>query len=261
MTFEKIDYSLDMGVAFVRLNEPGTLNAMTVQMGEELRAAVDLAGKEARALVIGSVGRAFSSGANLADGGFDLDDPQRDAGSTLDSTFNPLMLELRAAPIPVVTAIRGAAAGVGCAIALMGDVIVAGEGAYFLQAFRRVGLVPDGGSTYLLAKAIGRVRAMEMMLLGDRLPAAKALDWGLITRLMPDEAVDTTAMDIARELASGPTRALAIIRQSAWAALETDFERQLERERADQREAGRTEDFIEGVAAFLEKRPARFRGA
>lgn len=261
MSFEKIDYSLETGVAFIRLNAPETLNAMTVQMGDELSAAVDRAGKEARAIVIGSVGRAFSSGANLADGAFDLDDPQRDAGSALDSTFNPLMLKLRSVPIPVITAIRGAAAGIGCAIALMGDVIVAGEGAYFLQAFRRVGLVPDGGSTYLLAKAIGRVRAMEMMLLGERLPAAMALDWGLITRLVPDEAVDTTALDIARELASGPTRALALIRQSAWAALETGFEAQLERERADQRSAGRTEDFIEGVAAFFEKRPARFRGA
>lgn len=260
MAYQKIDYTLADGVAFVRLNQPDTLNAMSREMGRELREAIDRAATEARALVIGSVGRAFSSGANLAEGGFDISDPDRDAGIGLETIFNPMMLQLRDLPIPVITAIRGAAAGIGCSIALMGDIIVAGRSGYFLQAFRHVGLVPDGGSAYLLARAIGRVRAMELMLLGSRYPAEQALADGLITRLVDDEAVDETALNLARELAAGPTRALALLRRSAWAALDAPLHEQLALERDLQHQAGRGEDFVEGVAAFREKRKAAFTG-
>jgi 2-(1,2-epoxy-1,2-dihydrophenyl)acetyl-CoA isomerase len=166
---------------------------------------------------------------------------------------------MRACELPIVTAVRGAAAGVGCGIACAGDIIVAGEGAFFYQAFCKVGLSPDGGSSYLLSKAIGRARAMEMMLLGAKLPAAKALDWGLVNRLVPDDQVDEEGLKLAAELAQGP-RSLAFIKAAAWAGLESSLADQLDRERDFQRRAGRTEDFVEGVSSFKERRKPTFHG-
>ena len=259
MSYTKITYELDQNVALIRLNDAASLNAMSATMGQELLDAFARAQSEARAMYLGSHGRAFCSGANLAEGGFALDDADRDAGARLESTFNPMIIALRDSAIPVVVGVRGAAAGVGCAIALTGDVIVAAESGYFYQAFRHVGLVPDGGSSYLLARAIGRVRAMEMMLLGEKLPAAKALDWGLITRVVPDEQLEDVAIGFARQLATGP-RSLGLIRKEAWAALDAPLEEQLHRERTLQREAGRSKDFVEGVLAFREKRAPNFKG-
>ena len=154
---------------------------------------------------------------------------------------------------------NGAAAGVGCSLALLGDLIVAAESAYFLQAFRRVGLIPDGGSTYMLPRLIGKARAMEMALLGERLPAAKALEWGLINRVVPDADVMPTAMGLAAELAAGPA-SLGLIRQTIWASLDDAWSAQLQREAVVQGQASRTADHAEGVAAFLQKRPAAFQG-
>ena len=211
-------------------------------------------------LVIGAHGRAFSAGANLNTLTFELDDPERDIGTGLESTFNPMMELLRDYPIPVITAVKGAAAGIGCSIALMGDLIIAGKSAYFLQAFRHVGLVPDGGSAYILTRAIGRVRAMEMMLLGQKYPAEKAYETGLITRLVEDEAVDATAAALAAELAAGPAFSLRGIRRATWAAYEMPFSEQLKEERAQQRLATRTDDFVEGVKAFRERRKPVFTG-
>ncbi len=151
--------------------------------------------------------------------------------------------------------------GIGASLALAADLIVAGDTAYFLEAFRRIGLVPDGGSTYLLTRAVGRVRAMEMMLLGEKLSAAKALEWGLINRVVPDAQVEDTAFALAAELAKGPTKALGLIRQIAWKATDTDLATALQTERDAQRQSGRSADFREGVTAFLEKRPAKFTGA
>lgn len=257
---ELVQYALDGDVAIVRMNQPETLNALSPEMSNALLEALRRGGEEARAVLLSGRGRAFSSGANLASGGVDVADPERDLGAALDTVFNPIILHLRDMPVPIVTAVRGAAAGVGCSIALMGDIIVASREAYFLQAFANIGLIPDGGSPYILAKAIGRVRAMEMMLLGERYPAERAFADGLITRLVDDDALDETALDIARRLAAGPTKALSMIRRSAWAALDSSLEDQLARERALQRDAGRTEDMIEGVMAFFEKRPAKFSG-
>ncbi len=258
--FEYIDYSLDGDVAVIRLNDPATLNAFSLQMGNELSAALDRAATSARAVVLGSHGRAFSSGANLAGSTVDMASPDRDVGASLENAFNPMVRRLRDLSIPLVTAVRGAAAGIGSSVALMGDLIVAGRSAYFLQAFCKIGLVPDGGAAWLLARAIGRVRAMELLLLGERYPAEKAFEAGLVTRLVDDDEVDETALQLATSVAAGPSRTLALIRKSAWEALECSFDQQLDRERALQREAGRSEDFIEGVTAFLEKRPARFSG-
>lgn len=260
MTYTRISYELHNRVAVVRLNDPPSLNAVSLEMAEELSQAVDRAQQESRALLIGSVGRAFCSGANLVAGGIDLDDPQRDLGSPLETHINPLIMRIRNSKVPVVTAVRGAAAGVGSSLALCADVIVASESAYFYQAFGQLGLVPDAGAAYLLSRAIGRVRAMELMLLGEKLPAAKALEWGLITRLVPDAELDGSALQVAEQLAQGP-RSLGMIRQLAVAALDMDFEAQLGREREQQCAAGRTADFLEGVSAFREKRDAVFKGA
>ena len=259
----KVRYALEDGVAVLTLNDPATMNAAGLDMAEALTAAFARAAGEARAAILTGEGRGFCSGANLSGGGplnRGASDAPRDAGAALESTYNPLMTAMRDLPIPLVTAINGAAAGVGCSLALMGDLIVAGESAYFLQAFRRIGLVPDGGSTYLLPRLIGRARAMEMMLLGDKVPAATALQWGMVNRCVPDADLMSTAMTLARALATGP-KSIAMIRRIGWASLDNDWKDQLLLERMTQRDAGLTQDFEEGVTAFLEKRPAQFKGA
>jgi 2-(1,2-epoxy-1,2-dihydrophenyl)acetyl-CoA isomerase len=257
---EKILFEVDGDIAIIRLNDPATLNALSPASYHGLTEALGEAERSARAVVLTSAGRAFCAGANLAEGRMDPADPAFDCGALLESHANPMMLRMRDLRIPIVAAVVGAAAGIGCSLALAADLIVASDTAYFLQAFSRIGLVPDGGSPYLLAASAGRARAMEMMLLGDRLPAATALEWGLINRVVPEGAVEATARDLARRLADGPVRTLGHIRRLAWAALETPWEQQLALERAAQREAGRSAEFREGIAAFAAKRPADFRG-
>lgn len=259
MTYEKVLYRLENGVARISMNDPATRNAGSAQMGEELFDAVSRAAFEARAVLLTGEGKAFCSGANLGDAQDMLDDPRRDVGTLLDRHFNPVIIAMRDMEQPVITAVRGAAAGVGAGLAMAGDLVVCGESGFFLQAFRHVGLVPDGGSSWLLARAVGRVRAMEMMLLGERLPAAKALEWGLVNRVVSDEAVETVATALAAELAQGPW-SLRRIKQVAWAATDCTLEQALTNERLGQRDASRTEDFVEGVTAFSEKRSPVFKG-
>ena len=263
MSFKKLRYALEGNIAVITMADPATMNAAGVDTAAELRAAFAQAAQEARAAVLTGEGRGFSSGANLSGGGAAGASRAAglpDAGAALASTYNPLILDLRDLPIPFVTAVNGAAAGVGCSLALMGDLILAGESAFFLQAFRRIGLVPDGGSSYLLPRAIGRARAMEMMLLGERISAKKAEEWGLINRCVPDADLMKEAMALAKQLADGP-RALALMRRLIWDGLDSGLRDQLHAEREVQREAGRTTDSREGVLAFLEKRPAKFTGA
>jgi 2-(1,2-epoxy-1,2-dihydrophenyl)acetyl-CoA isomerase len=258
----KVKYDQEGAVAILTLNDPATLNAISVEMTEDLSAALDRAVAEARCVVLTGEGRGFSSGANLASGAPPMDaDGQPDLGGRLEATFNPFVTKLRELPIPFVTAVNGAAAGIGCSFALLGDLIVAGESAYFLEAFRRIGLVPDGSATYHLPRMVGRARAMEMMLLGEKLPAKTALDWGLINRCVADADMLPTAKALAAELASGPTKTLAMIRKLAWDSMDATWAEQLQAERMAQRTAGRTEDFREGVQAFFQKRPANFKGA
>ncbi|MFZ4602678.1 MAG: enoyl-CoA hydratase/isomerase [Caulobacterales bacterium] len=258
---EKVRYALENGVAIVTMADPGTMNAAGIDMVVDLDAAFKKAASEARAVILTGEGRGFCSGANLSGGGMSSRGTgEMDAGAALESHYNPFVTFLRDLPIPFVTAVNGAAAGVGCSFALMGDLIVAGESAYFLQAFRRIGLVPDGGSTYLLPRMIGRARAMEMMLLGEKVPAAKALEWGMVNRVVADADLMATAKALAVELANGP-KSLAMIRRIAWESLDHHWQEQLNMERVIQRDAGRTADFAEGVTAFLQKRPAAFKGA
>lgn len=262
MAGKTIELEREGDVAVIRLNDPATLNAVTLATIEEIGVALDEITGSARAMVLTGAGRAFCSGANLSGGmGGGPSDALPDAGRSLETHINPLMLRLRDLPFPWVSAVKGSAAGVGCSLALVADLVVAGESAFFLQAFARIGLVPDGGSSWLLAKGVGRARAMEMMLLGERIPAAKALEWGMVNRLVPDEQVMPTALDLAKALAAGPTQSLAMIRRMAWSAADASFEDAIATERKNQRDAGRTADHREGVAAFLAKRPARFTGA
>ena len=257
----KVLFAIKDDVATIRLNDPEKLNAISLEMIEALREGAIKAQSSARALVLCGAGKAFCSGANLASELSPELGSDFDAGAGLEQAANPLMMVLRDLRIPWISAVRGPAAGIGAALALAADLIIAGRSAYFLEAFCRIGLIPDGGSTYLLTRAAGRVRAMEMMLLGEKIPAPQALDWGLINRVVPDEDVEDVAFKMARELASGPTRALGLIRRAAWRATDGDFETALQTERTLQAEAGRSPDFREGVQAFLEKRPAKFTGA
>jgi 2-(1,2-epoxy-1,2-dihydrophenyl)acetyl-CoA isomerase len=256
-----IDFALDGPIARVWLNDPNTLNAITESMVEELADCLREAEAHARVLVLSGRGGHFSSGANLSpDAIVDPSSPDFDAGLTLETHINPLVRKFHGLEIPWITSVEGAAAGVGCALALAGDLVIASESAYFLQAFRRIGLVPDGGSAFLIARSAGRVRAMEMMLLGEKIPAVTAASWGLINRVVAPDALEATTHDIAMKIASGPTRALALTRQSAWAGVEMNLAASLDVERRFQALAGKTSDFAEGVTAFREKRSARFTG-
>ena len=247
MDYRYINYTLEDGVARIALNDPETLNASNETMSAELLDALDRATLEARAIVLTGEGRAFCSGANLGVAAKNLGDPLRDVGRALDRWLNPAVVAIKTMELPVVTAVRGAAAGVGCGHEKAERVLA------------NLGLLPDGGSSYLLSRAIGRVRAMDVMLRGKKIPARQALDWGLITEMVPDDDVEASAMAIARELAAGP-RSLAFIKQQAWNALDESLETALTNERLFQRKACRSEDFAEGVTAFLGKRKPEFKG-
>jgi len=255
-----VEYEITDNVATIRLNDPATLNALSDSVVLALDDAFHRAAAEARAAVLCGAGRGFCSGWNLTTPRDAENAGPIDVGLTLERHVNPLMLHLRDLPIPWLSAVHGAAAGAGASLALAADLIVAGESAYFLQAFRRIGLVPDAGATWLLPQAVGRVRAMELMLLGDRLPAPQALVWGLINRVVPDADVLQTSLALARDLAAGPTRTLGMIRQAAWTGAQQSFATSLDTERTLQTEAGFTEDFAEGVSAFVHKRQAKFNG-
>lgn len=266
MDYTKIKVEVTDGVAVISLSDPATMNAAGLDLAEQLSHAFRAlaAGKiEARAIVLTGEGKGFCSGANLSGGGAagrELDvDGKPDAGRALETVYNPLMNLMRESPLPLVTAVNGAAAGIGCSFALMGDIIVAAESAYFMQAFRRIGLVPDGASTYILPRLVGRARAMEMALMGDRIPGPKALEWGLVNRCVPDADLLPTALEIAKQLADGPA-SLGQIRKLIWESLDASWTEQLHAERKAQKIAGKSEDFIEGVSAFLQKRPAAFKG-
>jgi 2-(1,2-epoxy-1,2-dihydrophenyl)acetyl-CoA isomerase len=244
-------------VATLTIARPDKLNALSSRTVDELRSAVEESGRSgARCLLLTGEGRGFSSGADLASGGGLPDD----AGAALEKHFNPLIEALFALPIPVVAAVNGPCAGAGCSLALSADIVVAGRSAYFLQAFVNIGLIPDAGATWLLPRLAGRARAMEMMMLGERIPAEKALEWGMISRVVEDEQLTSEAVRLATRLAEGPTVALGLIRRLARDAEQLPLTEALAAERSAQREAGETEDFKAAVMAFLQKRQPRFEG-
>ena len=244
-------------VLTITIARPDRLNALAAQTLDEMRHAVQgAAGSGARAILLTGEGRGFSSGADLVGGG----GLPEDAGAALEAHFNPLIEALFAAPVPIVAAVNGPAAGAGCSIALCADIVIAARSAYFLQAFVNIGLIPDAGATWLLPRLVGRARAMEMMMLGERLPAEQAQQWGLVSRVVEDEDLASEAVLLATRLARGPTVALGLIRRLAREAQQLPLSEALAAERIGQRDAGRTEDFRSAVMAFIEKRQPLFSG-
>jgi len=260
--FERAYVKAHGNIAVLTMNHPEVMNAASVKMVRGLTEALDHIEKPDhgfRAIVLTGEGRGFCSGANLSE----IPEEQASTagvGSALETAYHPFLRRLRDLKMPLVTAVNGPAAGVGMSFALMGDIILAGRSAYFLQAFARIGLVPDGGSTWLLPRLVGLARARELSLLAEKLPAEKALDWGLINRVCEDEALSSDALKLAERLANGPTNSLALIRRLYWESPHNSYEVQIDLERKSQAQAGKTEDFIEGVTAFLKKRPAEFKG-
>ena len=261
MAYEKILLTRDDGLATLTFNAPDRLNAVSRKMIAEIKTCWEelAADDSVRAVLITGAGRGFCAGADLAD-------PDReasaaaDSGAALDKYFNPVIRLMRTIPKPIVAAVNGVAAGVGMSFALASDIAIAGKSASFLQAFARIGLLPDGGSTWFLPRLVGDQRARALAMLAPQIPAEKAKEWGLIWDVVDDAALMATATETARKLALGPTLALARIKGALAQAGGNDLSTQLDVERDYQRELGRSDDFREGVAAFLAKRKPDFKG-
>jgi 2-(1,2-epoxy-1,2-dihydrophenyl)acetyl-CoA isomerase len=261
---ETVNVHVAETTATVELNRPQALNAWNAQLGADLLAALQhcTTDEAVRAVLITGAGRAFSSGADLKDvsGGAITPDGHPDVYKTLTERYHPIMHAIREMPKPVLAAVNGPAVGIGCSLALCCDLIVAGESSYFLLAFVNIGLVPDGGSSLFVPSRVGMARASELAMLGERLPAAKALEWGLINRVVADEELHAQAAALAARLAAGPTRSYAGTKRQLNSWLYARMHEQLELEAQIQQEMAGSTDFLEGATAFVEKRPARFSG-
>jgi 2-(1,2-epoxy-1,2-dihydrophenyl)acetyl-CoA isomerase len=263
MTYNNIIVDHVGKVAVLKLNAPEFLNALSPDMVQEMSHAISaITGSDARCLLLTGEGRGFCAGANLQPKGKDSGEDAQTlpaAGSVLESHYHPVMNKLKNMDIPMVSAVNGPAVGVGMSFAIMADLVVAAKSAYFMQAFARIGLVPDGGATYLLPRMIGWSRAIELSLLAERLPAEKACEWGLVNRVVEDAELMTEAMALASRLADGP-RSLGLIRQAYWESFNNSYSEQFQLEANLQGIAGASDDNREGVRAFLEKREPRFTG-
>jgi 2-(1,2-epoxy-1,2-dihydrophenyl)acetyl-CoA isomerase len=258
--FERAYVTAHGNVAVLTFNHPEVMNAASPKLVAGATEALKFISKPEsgfRAVILTGEGRGFCSGANLSERSSGT---PMDSGDSLQIVFHPFLRRLRNMKMPIITAVNGAAAGVGMSIALMGDIILAARSAYFLQAFTRIGLVPDGGSTWTLPRLVGTARARELSLLAEKLPAETALQWGLINRIHDDAALMDEALKLAQRLADGPTKALTLTRELYVASLENSFEDQIDLESRYQSQASATKDFAEGVTAFLQKRPAKFTG-
>jgi 2-(1,2-epoxy-1,2-dihydrophenyl)acetyl-CoA isomerase len=262
---QTVNLHRDGAAATIELNRPDALNAWNGQLGLDLLAAVrEVADDESvRVVVVTGAGRAFSSGADLKDGSARTRTPDGhwDVRKTLTERYHPIITGIRTMPKPVIAAVNGPAVGIGLSLALSADLIVAAESAYLLLAFVNIGLVPDGGSSVLVPTRVGFARAMEMAMLGERIPAAKALEWGLVNRVVPDDAFADEVAALRNRLAVGPTRSYAGSKRQLNAWLYGRMEEQLDLEAEIQQEMAGSPDFYEGVAAFVEKRAPAFRGA
>jgi 2-(1,2-epoxy-1,2-dihydrophenyl)acetyl-CoA isomerase len=262
LAMETVELEIASGVAWITLNRPDALNAWTRELGEDLRSALENAAESpgARAIVITGAGRAFSAGADLR-AGFTLgEDGKPDVLTPLREVFNPVILCVRTVPKPVVAAVNGPAAGIGCSLALAADFIVAAESAYFLLAFANIGLGLDGGASAFLPARVGHARAIELAYLAERLPAPRALEWGLVNRVAPDTDLETEARALAVRLAAGAPGAYAAMKQTINDQLYPRLEQQLDDEAVLQQERVRSADSMEGMLAFIEKRPPSFTG-
>jgi 2-(1,2-epoxy-1,2-dihydrophenyl)acetyl-CoA isomerase len=261
---ETVNVRVADGVATVELNRPEALNAWNAQLGADLLAALraSAANDAVRALVITGAGRAFSSGADLRDvsGGETTADGRPDVYKALTERYHPIMHAIRELSKPVLAAVNGPAVGIGCSLALCCDLILAGESSYFLLAFVNIGLVPDGGSSLFVPTRVGMARATEMAMLGERVGAAQALEWGLINRVVADERLSEEATALAARMAAGPTRSYAGTKRQLNNWLYARMDEQLELEAQIQQEMAGSADFVEGATAFLQKRSPRFSG-
>ena len=257
MDYSTISATADDGVFVVKLNRPEVMNAMSTPMRHELADAVRLAPEQGRVLVITGEGRAFCSGQDLGEG---VNAADADLERTLRDEYFPLLEAFRLCPVPTIAAVNGAAAGAGANLALLADVVIAAESAYFLQAFSRIGLMPDAGGTWMLPRSIGLARAMGMALFAERVSAKQALEWGLIWETAPDAKFEEAWRARARTLAEGPTEAFKRLKRALRSSFGADFDTQVRLEAKLQGELGKTRDFKEGVLAFLEKRPPKFEG-
>jgi 2-(1,2-epoxy-1,2-dihydrophenyl)acetyl-CoA isomerase len=247
-------------VATLTLNRPDKLNSFTRAMHEELSKALDqVEESNARALVITGAGRGFCAGQDLADLDF-TPGAMTNLGALIDRYFNPLVRRLQASPLPVIAAVNGIAAGAGANLAMACDLIVAARSTSFVQAFVKIGLVPDSGGTWLLPRRVGEARALGLALTGDKLAAEQAEAWGLVWKVVDDDQLQSAALKLASQLAQQPAKAIAAIKHSIRAAANNTLDQQLDLERDVQRELGDSHDYAEGVAAFKEKRPPRFDG-
>ena len=264
MSYETVIWDVEDGVGRITLNRPDTLNAWNEQFGLDLRQVVtqDARDDSVRALLITGAGRAFSSGADLKASAADVaDDGMPDVRKRLKELYHPILLGLRELPKPVVAAVNGPAVGIGASLALACDLIVASSSAYFNLAFVNIGLMPDGGSTAFVPAAVGKARAFQMALLGERIPALQALDWGLINKVVEPESLSKESLELAQRLARGPTRSYAGSKRALNQMVYGDLNAQLELEADIQHELFRTNDVREGVSAFVEKRDAAFTGS
>ncbi|HUK04443.1 MAG TPA: 2-(1,2-epoxy-1,2-dihydrophenyl)acetyl-CoA isomerase PaaG [Burkholderiales bacterium] len=258
---EPLLVSLDAGVLRLTLNRPDTLNAFTVAMTQALAAAFARAEAESavRCVLVTGAGRGFCAGQDLTER--DMSAKEIDLGGGLDARYNPLIRRMRALEKPIVCAVNGVAAGAGANFALACDLVIAARSADFIQAFVKIGLVPDCGGSYFLPRLAGTQRAMALAMTGDRLPAEDAERWGVIWKCVDDAALVSEAEKLARQLASGPTRSLGLIKRAIYASAGNSLAAQLDLERDLQREVGKGKDYREGVAAFLEKRKPAFTGS
>ncbi|MGB5077953.1 MAG: enoyl-CoA hydratase-related protein [Sphingorhabdus sp.] len=260
MTYETISVDVADNIATITLNRPERMNACSLDMAGEINDALssDLSG--ARCLIITGAGRGFCSGADLSARGERSISGGEGSYIALTRHYNPLMMSLARLNMPIITAVNGAAAGVGCSIGLCGDFVIAGKSGYFLQAFVNIGLVPDGGASWMLPRMIGKARATEMMLLGEKISGEKAVDWGLIYKCVEDDLLQAEARALATRLANGPTVSYAVMRKNILTAMENSYAEQLLAEAEGQRIAAGTADAMEGAMAFVEKRKAQFKG-
>jgi 2-(1,2-epoxy-1,2-dihydrophenyl)acetyl-CoA isomerase len=260
--FESIRLDMADGVATLTLNRPDRLNSFTVAMHAEVRSALDQVATApgVRCLVLTGAGRGFCAGQDLADRAVAPGGAGVDLGASIEQYYKPLLLRLRSLPMPTIAAVNGVAAGAGANIPFACDVVYAARSASFIQSFSKLGLVPDCGGTWWLPRLVGPARAMGLTLLGDKLPAAQAEEWGLIWRCVEDDELMPTVMAAARQLAAGPTRGYLRTRQAIEASMLSSLSDALDLERDFQRELGASADYREGVAAFSEKRTARFTG-
>jgi 2-(1,2-epoxy-1,2-dihydrophenyl)acetyl-CoA isomerase len=262
MTYECIQFKIENNIAVLTLNRPDRLNSFTQAMHLEVRDALDKlqADKSARVLVLTGAGRGFCAGQDLADRAVEPGAQGVDLGESVEKFYAPLVMTIKSLPMPVICAVNGVAAGAGANLALACDIVLAAKSASFIEAFCKLGLIPDTGGTWHLPRLVGHARAMGLALLGEKLSAEQAVEWGLIWRCVPDEALMDEAMAMAEHFAGAPTKGLAFTKRALQASYANTLPEQLELEGEMMRELGYSHDYREGVAAFVAKRPAHFKG-